>query len=249
MIRYACNPPSRNAELITGDGLSLLGFNSQPQPQTSVLDGFGIQIDPNMAVVPGRNLRQPTLSYKSGQPPRVNNGSWNILDVKFHKGAKVDNKWWCVVINDGEGSFVKGPDDPMLQNLVGKFTAKLGKAGLTMPPGLPTLIPLRLPSPHDDPGRLRALTMIRNAFQKSLEGMARGSKPAFVLVLLHRRDNYIYPGIKVCLSFSTAPFKILMTHVPHSELAMWRWDCIRSICSFPRQASKQSRINTCPTLL
>ena len=82
MIKYACNPPYVNAELITGQGLPMLGY----QQNLSPLPGFGVNVSMEMAIVPARVLNPPTVLYRSGQP-RVADGSWNILGVKIHKPA------------------------------------------------------------------------------------------------------------------------------------------------------------------
>ena len=185
MIRYACNPPKVNAEAIVNQGFKSLGF-SDP------IGGFGITIDTNMAVIPGRRLGPPGLSYKVGTA-RVAGGSWNILDVKFHKGASVAS-WWVVVVRDGLG-MVTGPQDTKLRDLVAGFKAKCQRSGMVMPDGLPTLIPINLPTPNVDPARLRAIEMIKNAFKSKIAELKK--KPSFALVLLERRDNYIYPAIKV----------------------------------------------------
>jgi len=98
MIKVACNIPKVNAEDIVGRGFPLLGLG----PTKAPTDGFGISIDTEMAVVPGRELRPPGLTYRVGQA-RAQNGSWNILDVKFHRGANVSS-WWVMVVRDGQHS-------------------------------------------------------------------------------------------------------------------------------------------------
>jgi len=188
MIRYACNPPKVNAEAIVNQGFNSLGFN----PSSDPIDGFGMTIDTNMAVIPARQLRPPGLSYKVGTA-KVVGGSWNILEVKFHKGASVAS-WWVVVVRDGFG-IVEGPQDPKLRNLVTGFKAKCQRSGMILPEALPTLIPINLPNPHGDPARMRAIEMIKNMFKSKLAELKK--KPSFVLVLLERRDNFIYPAIKV----------------------------------------------------
>ena len=197
MIRYACNPPPVNAEAITGRGFPSLGL----APLAAPTNGFGISIDTNMAVVPGRELNAPRLTYRAGNT-RVQNGSWNILDVKFHRGGVVSN-WWVFVVRDGR-NILTSPQDPNLKGLVEGFRTKLKKSGVVMPEGMPRLLPsASLPNSFRDPGRVEALNIIRQIFREALKG---GSKPDFVLVLLESRDNFIYPGIKVILPSWTIIF-------------------------------------------
>jgi eukaryotic translation initiation factor 2C len=188
MIKFACNPPAVNADAIINTGLPMLGL----APAVPPIDGFGMEINPNMTDVPARELPSPRLTYKVGQA-KVQNGSWNILDVKFHRGVRISS--WCVlVIRDGRDT-IGGPQDPQFSTLVRGFGTKLDKSGVGVPPGLPRLLPpASLPNPNQDPDRSRALTIIRNIFKDALKS---GPKPSFVLVLLENRDNYIYPGIKV----------------------------------------------------
>ena len=191
MIRYACNPPKINAEAIVGRGFPSLGL----APLAAPTNNFGIEIDTSMSVVPGRELDPPRLTYRAGNA-KVQNGSWNILDVKFHRGATVSS-WWVLVVRDGR-EILKGPLDPNLKGLVEGFNQKLKNSGIIMPDGMPRLLPpAKLPNPQKDPGRVGALNIVRQILRDASKG---SSKPSFILVLLENRDNYIYPGIKVILA-------------------------------------------------
>ncbi|KAF8843201.1 Piwi-domain-containing protein [Paxillus ammoniavirescens] len=190
MLRYACNAPADNARAIIGQGFPILGLGSDNQKLTN----FGLKVSNSMAVVPARELPPPKISYRGSQPPRVNNGSWNILDVKFHVGGGVKS-WWILVIHEQYPIFER-PDDPRLTGLWKGFAGKCQKSGMTgiapnSPP--PALLSVRLPNPANDPGRQQALSLIRGEIQKNRD--SRG-KPSFMLVILSGRDNYIYPGIK-----------------------------------------------------
>jgi len=188
MIKYACNIPKVNAEAITQRGFPLLGLGPVKPPT----DGFGVTIDTDMCVIPGRELRPPSLTYRAGNA-RVANGSWNILDVKFHRGAQITS-WWVLIVRDNRNTF-EGPKDPRLMGLVQGFGNKLRSSGIALPQGLPFLMPpATLANPNNDPGRLQSLSIIRNLIKSNL---ATRPKPSFILVLLEARDNFIYPGIKV----------------------------------------------------
>ncbi|KAJ3986516.1 Piwi domain-containing protein [Lentinula detonsa] len=188
MIKVACNRPIVNAEAIVGDGFQKLGLH----PSTSPSTGFDIQVSQKMTEIPGRQLPAPQLNYRAGNA-RVDNGGWNILDVKFHRGAQIPS-WSVLVVRDGQNVF-QGPDDLRLRGLVQGFAAKMRKSGMTLPQSPPSLLLVDLPPPNQDPSRILALNEIRRTFKEHIE-KAQGRKPAFVLVLLSRRDNYIYPGIK-----------------------------------------------------
>ncbi|KAG2050097.1 Piwi-domain-containing protein [Suillus hirtellus] len=188
MIRFACNPPKVNADAIVDRGLPTLGFT--PQTLGSPMSNFGMAVDNNMAVVPARELPPPRLSYKAGKPPNVSNGSWNILDVKFHLGGTIKS-WWVLVIKDGQTVF-NGPTDPALEGIWKGFGEKCRNSGMSLGSS-PSLLNQELIPPARDPSRQQALDLIRQNIKRqiSLKG-----KPTFILVILSRRDNYIYPGIK-----------------------------------------------------
>ncbi|KAK0452966.1 argonaute-like protein [Desarmillaria tabescens] len=187
MIRLACNPPRVNAEFIVDEGFQRLSL-SPPQPP---IDGFGLSIDLEMAVIPARELAPPSLSYRVGVP-RVANGSWNILDVKFHRGATVSG-FWVLPIRERTQNRYPSPDQ--IQPLIIAFSRKLQSAGMNVPGGMPRLLKElpALPPVHEDPGRVNSLRTIRSYLQHAMQ---TGPRPSFVLVLLMHRDNFIYPGVK-----------------------------------------------------
>lgn len=189
MIRYACNPPVVNAQTIVGRGLPILGLTQTNNP---ILDNFGVEIEPHMAVVPARELPWPKVSYAAGRPPNVKDGSWNILDVKFHTGAVV--KTWCVlVIVDGRSVFNGGHQDPALIGIWRGFQGKCRKSGMTVETDPQVLITPTLALLAKDPLRRNALGLIRKTITDNVKPNA---KPSFILVILSGRDNFIYPGIK-----------------------------------------------------
>ncbi|KAF8970422.1 argonaute-like protein [Flammula alnicola] len=153
MIRYARHPPKSTPRILS-------------------------TVDTNMSDIPGRELAPPRLTYKVGQA-KVQNGSWNIRDVQFHRGARIGS-WWVLVVKDGRG-IIQGPQDGNLQGLVQSFSAKLRKTAL--------------PDPSSDPDRTLGLNIIREILKTALT-QSKVGKPSFVLVLLENRDHYIYPGIK-----------------------------------------------------
>ncbi|KAJ7117885.1 argonaute-like protein [Mycena crocata] len=190
MIKIACNPPRVNAEAITSDGFSLLGLSPTKPPADT--NGFNVSVDTEMAVIPGRELNPPRLSYSKGTA-NVRNGSWNIMDVKFHRGATVSS-WWVLVVRDGR-EVLEGKTDPQLRNLVTKFREKLQRSGMQISNDLPARLLVTPPLQNlQDASREKALQEIKTILVDNLKPPAK--KPSFILVLLSHRDNYIYPGIK-----------------------------------------------------
>ncbi|ESK93551.1 argonaute-like protein [Moniliophthora roreri MCA 2997] len=196
MIRFACNPPNVNAEAIVGDGFAKLGIT----PPSEALRSFSIEVGKEMAVVPARELPSPRLLY--GQKAvSANNGAWNIVNSKFHRGARVES-WWVMVVRDssvgGTGSLVGGVQDRDLSSLLDNFSKKLISSGMKVPSTASCLFSTPALPPADkqkDPTRKAALEILRATFREQLQA-ASGNKPDFILVLLSYTDNFIYPGIK-----------------------------------------------------
>ncbi|KAJ7086385.1 argonaute-like protein [Mycena belliarum] len=188
MIRIACNPPRVNAVAITTAGFPALGLGPVRPP----VDGFGLGVETEMAVVPARELPPPALTYSRGTA-NARNGSWNIMDVKFQRGAAVSS-WWVLVVRDGV-EILQGKNDPALMVLVTKFREKLQRSGMQISSDLPRLVVTPPLQNLQDASREAALREIRVSVTGALQA-ANGRKPSFVLVLLSHRDNYIYPGIK-----------------------------------------------------
>ncbi|KIK27482.1 hypothetical protein PISMIDRAFT_674841 [Pisolithus microcarpus 441] len=190
MIRHACNPPADNARTITSRGLPSLGLS---QTNNTVLHNFGIEIEHDMTVIPARELPPPKVNYAAGRPPNVKDGSWNILDVKFHQGATV--KSWCVlVVLDGrQPAFGGNPNDQALTSIWQGFAGKCRRSGMKVEKDPKVLFTPQLQPPTRDPNRRGALDLIR---QTIIKNISKNDKPSFILVLLSCRDNFIYPGIK-----------------------------------------------------
>ena len=182
MIKYACNPPATNAASIVNDGLRLLGLQDGP------IDGFDISVASEMITVPIRVLPPPQLSYAGGgRPMNPNNGSWNIVSVKFKRAAPLAS-WGVIAVMDGGGGGISSQD---AQQLANGFWNKLKNCGMAVP-NPPKILPTSpLPNPRDDPGRRKALDLIEETIRK-----LGPSPPKMILFLLSRRDDFIYPGIK-----------------------------------------------------
>ena len=193
MIKVACRRPRENADAIVDIGFPSLGLSPSPKqqqaPSSSPLAPFGVEIDRDMAVIPARELPAPSLNYRGNNTPRVFNGSWNLLDVKFHRSAQISS-WYVLVVRDGR-KMLEGPNDPNLKQLVEGFARKLGHCGMSIPPNPPPIQAVALLNPsQDDLSRSKSVQILRDTFKKI-------KKPGFILVLLETRDNYIYPAVKV----------------------------------------------------
>ena len=185
MILHACKPPNVNARAIVGRGLNSLGFKDTQQP----LLGFGIKIGSQMAVVPARILPLPKVIYSSRAQDVDNRASWNLRNVRFSRGATLDN-WAVLVIKDGNRNDFSGSDDPDMRRTIAGFIDMCRKSGMTVQ-SQPRYITANLPrKDSNDLIRKGAINTIRSTI------LTLPQKVDLLMVLLSNGDKHIYAGIK-----------------------------------------------------
>ena len=193
MITAACKPPNVNAASIVGRGLDELGFRQGAMP----LGAFGISIGTEMAVVPGRILPAPGIKYGQGTPRVDERASWNLRDVKFAKGGKLEN-WAVLLIHDGNTrDEFPSTQDQELRHIITGFATMCRNSGMTVDRKDPVFVLAQLPpKDHADPTRAKAIQVIRSTL-----GSIK-MKPTLVMVILSNGDKHVYSGIKhLCDSY------------------------------------------------
>lgn len=156
------------------------------------LESFGITISPDMAVVPGRILSKPGITYASSASASISDrASWNLVGVKFAIGARLDN-WAILAIKDGDASGeFSGSSDRDLLEVVSAFRHMCNASGMLVTTN-PTYTTAQLP-PKDlsrDPMRREAIHIIKDAL------LTIRPKPTLILIMLANGDSAIYEGIK-----------------------------------------------------
>ncbi|KAF8603355.1 argonaute-like protein [Ceratobasidium sp. AG-I] len=185
MILIACQPPNVNAQSITSTGLTSLGLVGPNSP----LQQMGIRVGANMATVPGRILKAPAVHYNNRVSPEVSNASWNLRNVRFSVGAKLDN-WGVVFIQDG------GRDDMSASTgagVIGGFADMCAKSGMTVNKKPSGMVDVKLPLRQQEQSQLTRMNAI-GAIRTGI--MSIKPKPRIVLVVLSSTDKAIYNGIK-----------------------------------------------------
>ncbi|KAJ6590972.1 argonaute-like protein [Mycena vulgaris] len=186
MITVAAKPPNVNGAAIAGRGLNELGYSQGAEP----LGAFGISIGREMAVVPGRILPPPKIKYGRGEPAVDDRASWNLRNVTFHRGGKLQN-WAVLLIRDGNRDEFDGVRDPQLMPTIRGFADMCKKSGMTVAAGDPPVIEALLPrKDFQDPTRNAAIGAIREAI-KTLK-----KKPELIFIILSNGDKHVYSGIK-----------------------------------------------------
>lgn len=185
MILIACQPPNVNAQSITGPGLASLGLVGPNSP----LQQMGIRVGSNMATVPGRVLKAPGVHYNNRAAADVSNASWNLRNVRFATGAKLDN-WGVIFIQDG------GRDDmnsSLGAAVIGGFADMCAKSGMVVNKRPSGMVDVRLPPRQQESSQLTRLNAIA-AIRAGIISIK--PKPRIVLVVLSNTDKAIYNGIK-----------------------------------------------------
>jgi len=193
MINIACNRPAINAKCLMNEGLPTLGFSGQRK--APILASFGIEISNKMSEIPARILPPPKLSYRN-KPVTAKNGAWNIVDIKFLRGAKVTS-YWGLYVKDDSVSKRDPPPGNMLTQLADAFQDKCTASGMDFQGAKRAFLTADLNAIQgDDSSRTKALRCVREVIEAQ---KAKTGKPSFILVLLRGVDKWIYAGIKVSL--------------------------------------------------
>ncbi|KAI0685180.1 argonaute-like protein [Cytidiella melzeri] len=186
MIKVACRPPNVNAAAITGRGIHELGYFNEQDP----LRAFGITIGNEMAVVPGRILPPPNIRYGQGAPRVDDRAGWNLRDVKFAVGGRLDN-WAVLLIRDRDRMEFQGPQDPALRETITGFINMCRKSGVAVAGNPDNVVEAQLPpKSREQPIRADAVMAIRTAMTSVKK------KPRFFLVILSNGDRHVYSGLK-----------------------------------------------------
>ena len=192
MLDVACKPPKENANEIVNRGIGMLGFrDSNP-----VLGSFGISVGTEMVVVPGRVLDKPGLSYSSSARAIINeHASWNLRDVKFAVGARLD-RWAVLVIqDDGEEDF-RDARDPELRKITDGFRSMCNKSGMRVQPlKEQAYAEVGLPRQGNREGN-RFRDDAIEAIERVLRTLIAQAAPELVLIMLSNDDKAIYNGLK-----------------------------------------------------
>ncbi|KAI0291922.1 Piwi domain-containing protein [Multifurca ochricompacta] len=147
---------------------------------TPVLDAFGVRMSGEMSIIPARELPAPKVTYAKGSP-QVQNGSWNLRDVKFHRGAKALNWKVLVVCNSKGGPTFKGTTDPGLESFIKTFADKCRGSGIDLA-SRPSLILETGKLTRDDKDKRR--TNATAQISRTIERFGNTKNIDFILCLL-----------------------------------------------------------------
>ncbi|KAG6379433.1 ribonuclease H-like domain-containing protein [Boletus reticuloceps] len=188
MTSVGCQPPNVQGETTVTQLRHQFGLDViWPE-----LESFGITISPDMAVIPGRILSKPGITYASSVAPSVNDqAAWNLVGAKFAVGAQLDN-WAVLVIKDNVKVEFAGASDRDLQEVVSAFRHMCNASGMHVTAD-PTYATAQLPrrdSEAFDPIRQEAIKTIKETL------LSIKPKPTLILVMLANEDKAIYEGVK-----------------------------------------------------
>ncbi|KAF3318931.1 hypothetical protein TWF173_005341 [Orbilia oligospora] len=179
LITFACNPPTKNANVITSAGLKALGHTADTQNPT--LAGFGIKLDPHMVIVPARVLPAPQIQY-SGKPLNPFNASWNLAQSKFARAGEI-KVWGALGIIGGPRDRDATPEN--IELALKCLTDQCRLTGIKVPATPPNI---RF---NDDPSN--NLKYIQDTFIKAA---SMQQKPQIVFCFIPTKDQRLYEYIK-----------------------------------------------------
>ena len=99
MGNFSVRKPQANASSIVNQGLQMVGLSGD----ATKLHSINMPAIPQLITVHARVLQPPVLKYH--RPQRVQHGSWDLRDCKFHTPMKVSS-WGALIIHEqGLASF------------------------------------------------------------------------------------------------------------------------------------------------
>ncbi|KAF8243604.1 Piwi-domain-containing protein [Wilcoxina mikolae CBS 423.85] len=196
MLQIACRSPKTNAELITNEGLAILGHTGNNQ----ILNKFGMNVSRNMEVISARVLGPPPVSYK-GKTQRIqeNTASWNLRGVQLPQGGNLKN-WAVLVIKDGNRADFGGPDE--IHPIIDMFVKMCRDSGITVSDNKPrALQPCKLTPSNfqQDPMREQAERELRQKLDAICNTPAKpgaSKTPNFLLVMLSNDNKNVYNHLR-----------------------------------------------------
>lgn len=198
MLSVACRSPKMNAELITGEGLTILGHASNLTNTT--LRNFGITVSDTMEAIYARILPAPQVKYKSSTA-QIQNAGWNLRNVQFPQGGTLKNWAVLAIMDNGRNDFTNFDH---LKSVIRLFVNMCKTSGMVIVDNEPRAwakanLPQR--DMQADPMRDNA----RHTIEKELSTMCdknsklkpgQSSTPNFLIVLLSSDDKNVYNHIK-----------------------------------------------------
>ncbi|KAJ4287638.1 hypothetical protein N0V90_012341 [Kalmusia sp. IMI 367209] len=131
MIQYAVRKPWENAGSILQEGIRTVGLDEKTN---GLLLSFNLKVMPGLIKVPGRVLNGPRVIYKGNKTADPRFGSWNMIDIKFNAGGRLE-KWSYLMISlSGERDAF---DEHSLTAVMKEFHQVLGKIGVAATAPLP----------------------------------------------------------------------------------------------------------------
>jgi eukaryotic translation initiation factor 2C len=175
MSKFTVRPPVDNANSIANDGINTVGIHPQANPK---LARFGVSVSTKLITVPGRVLTAPAVVYRNNSRVQAQNGSWNLIKVKFATSGKAQT-WTSLPLQLGEDFYHDCRD------VVLRFHKTISDTmGILISPPSRVGEPVTCKSPTD-PVIERHIAAIANAGIK------------LVLIILSSKNTQLYNHVKL----------------------------------------------------
>lgn len=197
MIEFSVKTPPENADWIVGEGLKDVLKHS---PSNSLLEKFGLTVEPELITVRGRQLEPPQVTYKS-----IKDGKQTDLQVSVERAG------WTMKDRRGQGIGFFGKGQPIVRWAYITFSPETDDlqsiqsrmAGFkNYISGLRVSIPTELDSPEaKDPAFVNipyqkgdSMEVVTERLETELRKLER---PYFALVILPDNGADIYMAVKI----------------------------------------------------
>lgn len=175
MIRYTCTKPHVRKAAIE-EKVRSAGFE-----QDSLLQGFGLKVNPEMPTVNARILPCPPMLYGGKKIEKPSDGAWNMKGKQFYEPRQL--KSWAVInLCDPR----KTPNESV-ENFFEAFIDQIKKVGMKSPNQLPPIIPRRDRN-----------TEIRSLFKTAMTEAQKkfGTKAELIFMINPSADSFNYGELK-----------------------------------------------------
>lgn len=183
MIRFACQRPDHNRNVIQTEGIGRLGIDPA---KARLRDNFDLDIQKTLAQINARILPIPNLMYESSIKP--NNGSWNLEHRQFNYPGALRTLHVLALERNSKEDAVG-----LVRRASTSLAAALNGYGLGTNP---TPYIVSIAAPHAGPGPFAArFEDVLDAGLKQLNKLP-GGPVELIVVVLDRRDVEKYSVIK-----------------------------------------------------
>lgn len=186
MIKVAARKAKLNATAVAQDSLKMLGIKPA---NSSILDEFGINVDPHLTKIQARVLPAPDIEYQKSRFITPQNASWNLKEFELVRPVKIKS-WVVLCLKSGDIKDDRWAEHDHLEACIKTFYQTLKKLKIT------------IGEPIKDFGQKKSYRELKVDFRSSKSFVAIEQtlkalpRVDFVLVLVSKEEKPIFNWVK-----------------------------------------------------